>query len=80
MYWKHVTRNLRKSSPGRIWGRYRTRGSAAAERVIDVDLVPSTTRHTRLLEGREREARAMTPVWTIAIALGILVAYLIVTA
>ena len=80
MYWKVVTRNLRKSSPGRSWGRNRTRGSGRAERIIDADLVPTTTRHSRFLDSRERAARAMLPVWVVVLATGILVAYLMAGA
>ena len=68
------------SSPGRSWGRNRTKGTGRAERVIDVDLVPATTRHSRFLASRERAARAMLPIWVIVLATGILVAYLMAGA
>lgn len=78
MYWRNVSRNLQKSSPGRRWGRHRDRKAGPAERIIPVDLVSSTTRHSRLMESREREERSLTWVFWIAFLLVAGIAFLAV--
>ena len=75
---RKIAGRLRRASPGRSWGRYRS-GSRAAppERIIDVDLVPSTTRHSRLLDAEERLTRSMAPLWAFVVVAGLLVAFFI---
>ncbi len=75
---RRVAGNLRRASPGRSWGRRRSGPRAAPpERIIDVDLVPSTTRHSRLLEAEERQLRSMAPLWAFVVVAGLLVAFFI---
>ena len=73
---RHVARNLKSSSPGRRWGR-RGAKNGPPERLIDADLVPSTTRHSRMLDSRRRAAQALTPLWVLLAVAGVMAAFFI---
>ncbi len=75
---RKVAGNLRRSSPGRSWGKYRSgRRAAPPERIIDVDLVASTTRFSRLLDAEERQIRSLAPLWAFVVVAGLLAAFFI---
>jgi hypothetical protein len=73
---RKVAQNLRNSSPGRSWGRHRGR-SGPPERIIDVDLVPSTSRYSRLMDASERRSRALVPLYALLVVAGLMAAFFI---
>lgn len=75
---RHVARNLKNSSPGRSYGRHGAK-AGPPERIIDVDLVPATTRHSRMMDSRRRAAAALTPLWVLLVVAGVVVAFFIAT-
>ena len=76
---RRVAANLRRASPGRSWIRRRKK-SGPAERVIPVDLVPSTTRHSRFVEGQERQERSLAWLFWIAFAIVACVIFMLARA